>query len=74
MDVFMLLAGPGFTDPGITEVLDEHGWAVARATFEFGRWPDADMVRAVSTTLNHIIDSIFSPPQSHRPYPPEEHH
>ena len=71
LDVFTLLAGQGFTDPGITEVLDEFGWDTARATFEYGEWPDADMVRTISATLDHIIDSVFSPPSAPPP-PPRE--
>ena len=59
MDIFALLAGNGLA-PGTTEVLDEMGWASARATLEHGEWPDADMVRAISTALEHVIDSVFS--------------
>ena len=59
MDIFALLAGDGLA-PGTTEVLDEMGWATARATLAQGKWPDADMIRAISTTLEHIIKSVFS--------------
>ena len=29
MDIFTTLAGPGFSNPGITELLDEFGWDAA---------------------------------------------
>ena len=59
MDIFTLLAGDQLA-PGTTEVLDQVGWTIARETLTRGRWPDTNMIWAIHSAIEHILESVVT--------------